>query len=498
MNKRFVSIWFSFLKTDWLKTHNQYLQNVPFALALPDHGRMRITEPGASANVKGVHAGMIVADAKVIVPNIEIKEDDEELAEKLLHKIALWCIRYSPSVGIDLPDGLIIEVTGCTHLWGGEKAYLQDISNRLQQKGFTVKAAIADTIGTAWAIARFGEDKTIIESGKQVEALKSLPPASLRLEDKLCERLYKLGLYNVGSFMQMQRSSLRRRFGEQMLLRIDQAFGYKEEVIQPIIPIEPYLERLPCLEPIQTRTGIEIALNKLLQTLSLRLEKEGKGVRKAKLQCYRVDEDVQTICIHTNHPSLNIKHLFKLFELQIEKIQPGLGIELFTLQVEVEDVKALQETFWMANGSLESTALAELLDHLQSRFGNVVHRYLPDEHHWPERSVRIASSLSEEPSTQWRKDVVRPILLLPSPEKITVTAPIPDYPPMMFIYQNKRHKIIKADGPERIEREWWIEKGLQRDYYIVEDEEGKRYWLFREGHYEEQQKPSWFLHGLFA
>jgi protein ImuB len=500
MQQRFVAIWLRYLKTDWMIGRQPHLKNISFVLVMPDHGRMRITEVSALAKSKGIENGMLVADARILLPSIEIIDDTSNLAQKLLNKIAIWCIRFTPIVAIDLPDGIILDVTGCTHLWGTEEIYLKTIIQRLKKSGFHVRAAMADTIGTAWAVSRYGKTKAIIETGSQAEALMNLPAAALRLEADKLDKLYKLGLHPIGSFMNMQRSVLRRRFGKKFLLRLSQALGYEEEIIQTVIQTEAYHERLPCLEPIQTKTGIEIALQKLLDALCKRLQKEGKGLRTASFKGYRIDNKTEEINIITSHPSGNSKHLFKLFEIKIATIEPASGIELFTLDaMKVEDVNALQETFWTANNSLESIEVAELLDNLQSKFGNnIVHRYLPDEHHLPERSVKLATSLQDKPSIEWRTDKLRPIQLLHSPKRIEVSAPIPDYPPMNFKYDGKLHKVMKADACERIEAEWWIDSGLHRDYYIVEDEEGKRYWLYRLGHYNSEYKPTWFLHGFFA
>ncbi len=187
-----------------------------------------------------------------------------------------------------------------------------------------------------------------------------------------------------------------------------------------------------------------------------------------------------------------------MFEIKLQTIEPGLGIELFVLEApKVEDHVAEQEKLWETKGGLDDIPLSELIDHLTGKFGpNSIHRFLPVEHYWPERSIKSASSLQEKATTEWRLDTPRPIQVLSKPEHIEVTAPVPDYPPMNFRYKGKLHKIIKADGPERIEQEWWLQHGQHRDYYAVEDEEGCRYWLFRSGHYDEDYK--WFIHGFFA
>jgi protein ImuB len=500
MSKRFLSIWFRHLKTDWMIIRNPELKMIPFVLALPDHGRMRITEVSAAACAKGIETGMVVADAKIILPGIKVMDDNPGLTFKLLTNIARWCIRYTPIAAIDTPDGIMLDISGCSHLWGGEQAYLKEIITRLRSFGYHVRAAIADTTGAAWAICHYGKTKAIIPTNEQMEAISNLPPAALRLEQTTVERLHKLGLHPIGRFSGMQRSVLRRRFGQQLLVRLDQALGTTEEIIEPVIPLSPYCERLHCLEPITTKEGIEIALEKLLQNTCSRLEREGKGLRNATFTALRLDNKTVQISISTSYPSNSVRHLFKLLSLKIAGMEPATGIELFLLEVvKVEKVTPVQETFWTHRSSLESKELTELFDSLQHKFGNdIVHRYLPDEHYLPERSVRPARSLSEKTETAWRTDKPRPILLLKVPQLVEVTAPIPDYPPMNFRYKGKLHTIKKADACERIEPEWWLDGGLHRDYYIVEDEEGKRYWLFRAGHYHAVQKPLWYLHGYFA
>ena len=496
MARRFVSIWFRHLTTDWFSLHQPHLRNLPFVLSAPSHGRMVIMSANAAAEAMGIDRGMVLADARAIIPALQVLDDKTDLAEKLLKRLAEWCIRFTPSVAVDMEDGLLLDVTGCSHLWGGDQAYLDAIVTKLNVRGYDVRAAIADTPGVAWAVARFGKS-VVISPGGHVEALLPLPPEALRLELETIERLHKLGLERISQFMCMPRSSLRRRFGQHIINRLDFATGREEETIKSIQSVEPYQERLPCMDPIVTATGIEIALDQLLKTLCHRLQQEQKGIREAIFKGYRVDGKVLQIDIGTNRPSHNIRHLFKLFEIKLSTLEPALGIELFVLEAsKVDDHYPIQEKLWEGSSGLEDERVSELLDRLESKTGSQATRYLPDEHYWPERSIKPASSLVEKLTTAWM-DRPRPIHLLPVPEKIEVTAPIPDYPPMLFQYKGRLHRIIKADGPERIEQEWWLQQGQHRDYYRVEDEAGQRYWLFRLGHYDDK-KFQWFLHGFFA
>jgi protein ImuB len=481
---------------------------------------MRITAANEKAIAQSIYVGMVAADAKAIHPSLTVMDDKAGLAERSLKRIAEWCIRYSPCVAVNGKDGLILDATGCTHLWGGDAGYVNDITARFRKYGYTVRVAIADTVGAAWAVSRYSNDELIIEPGQQSTALLYLPAAALRLDDDTVERLNKLGLRQVKDFIGMPKSALRRRFGKpevrsrksevgkqtpnlrtdvNIITRINQALGLEEEFIHPVHPPAPYQERLPCLEPIVTATGIEIALQQLLECLCKRLKQEGKGIRKAVLKCYRMDGKIEAITIGTIRASHHAEHLFRLFELKISSVEPGLGIELFILEAtKVEDHLCSQETIWKSNGGLEDERISELLDRLSTRIGaGSIRRYLPAEHYWPERSVKASLSLNEEATTIWKVDRPRPLQLLSRPEPIEVMAPIPDYPPMNFRYKGKLHTITKADGPERIEQEWWIEQGQHRDYYYVENEEGCRYWLFRLGHYSDASY-KWFVHGMFV
>ena len=502
MAKRFASLWFRHLLTDWLLVREPDLKDKVVVFTMPERGRKVVTAINKQASILGIVPGMPLADAKALVPDIHAVDEKPGREAKLLRGLGEWCIRYTPIAALDHPHGLILDISGCAHLWGGEYNYLKEIVTKLRSKGYDVRGAITDTPGAAWAIARYGKVKPIIERGKQHEALLPLPPAALRLETPVLERLNKLGLRTIESFAGMPRSVLRRRFGEHLLQRLSQALGETEEYIESIQAVEPYQERLPCLEPIRTATGIEIAIQQLLDNLCNRMSGDGKGLREAVLKCYRIDGQVVQQNIGTNKPSCNARHLFKLFELKIAAIEPALGIELFILEAfKTEDLLPGQEALWKTSTAVNiiNDEVIGLLDRLRAKLGkDKIHRYLPDEHHLPERSIKEAETITEKPSANWKTDNPRPIQLLKRPQRIDVTAPIPDYPPMLFRYKGKVYSIVKSDGPERIEQEWWLQEGEHRDYYVLEDDNGQRYWVYRSGHYDSGPKQDWFIHGFFA
>jgi protein ImuB len=499
MEKRIVSIWLHHLTTDWFTKRQPGLRHTPFVLREASRGRMIIVATNSEAEKNGVSAGMVLADAKAIVPHLVVHDNPPRLSELILRRISEWCIRFSPVVATDPPDGIFIDASGCTHLWGGDSSYLNEIVKRFEKLGYGASAAIADTAGVAWGIARFGKSAKVIPPGQHREALLSLPPEALRVEPEVSHRLHQLGLHQIGQIINISRASLRKRFGAGLVVQLDRALGHHLEILQSVIPVPVYEERLPSLEPIVTATGIKIALEQLVTSLCLKLLKEQKGLRKAVFKCYRVDNKVEQIEIGTNRPTHDVRHILKLFDTSLNTIEPALGIELFILEAPVvEEHLSHQEKMWETEGGLNDNRLAELLDRLASKIGSdTIHRYLPEESYWPERSIKEASTLAESPGIQWRTEKLRPLHLLSKPETIEVSAPIPDYPPMLFRWKGKVHKIMKADGPERIEQEWWIQQGQHRDYYRVEDESGFRYWIFRSGHYSDPLY-QWYLHGFFA
>ncbi|MGC3944294.1 MAG: DNA polymerase Y family protein [Chryseolinea sp.] len=498
MSRRYVSIWFPHLRTDWFALSDPSLHNRPFVLRIQDHGRMVISATNVKAELKGIHVGLVLADARAIVTDLEARDDIPDIPLKILTELAQWCVRFTPSAAIDPDDGLMLEVSGCAHLWGGEELYMKAIETRLNARGFGVRLSMADTPIVAWAIARYGKGSMRIEPGQQQTALMRLPPEALRIEVEVIQRLHKLGLHQISQFFKMPRQILRRRFGRMLLDQMDKALGLQIDEIVAVLPPSQYVERLPCLEPVATREGIEYALEQLLVALCGQLQKEQKGLRSALLKAYRVDGVTLEAKIGTHRPSHHVAHIKKLFENRISMLEPGLGFELFELAaIVVEDNPAEQERIWETGSGLDDERLTELIDRLLDRDGIEVSRFVAAEHYWPERSFRKCDELSEPASVNWRTDVLRPTQLLSPPELIEVTAPIPDYPPMLFVYGGRIHRVVKADGPERIEQEWWLQQGQHRDYYRVEDETGERYWIFRLGHYHDENY-QWFLHGFFA
>ncbi len=492
---RWISIWFPYWKTDELARRFPQTRVQSVVVYARVKGRMIITGSNAIAREAGIQQDMLLADARAMVSDLQTIQDKPALLDQVLTQLANWCIRFSPFVALDLPDGIWIDASGCAHLWGGELAYIKDIHIRMRALGYQTRITIADTMGAAWAQSRYGgEALTIIPIGQHAAYLAGLPPAALRLEERVVEKLNRLGLFQIRDLLNMPMASLRRRLGEDSIRCLQQALGYRHIAVQPIqLPVE-WTERLPCLDPVTHAKGIEYAIDVLLKRITKRLADVGKGIRQVQIQAYRVDRKMETMMVQVLEATNQADYIFKLFELKIPLCSPGPGIETFVLDVlSTGEMITAQPSILTGEQRDHQKAMHMLMDRLTTKIGiDRVFHFQPKPIHWPEHSLQKVHGAIDMATESWPQQTTRPAVLLNPPQPIQVAAPIPDYPPLLFRFQGMVHTIRKADGPERIEQPWWIQDGQHRDYFYVEDEDGSRYWLFRLGHY---QMGSWFLHG---
>lgn len=465
-----------------------------------DGRRLMVAAADAAARATGILAGMPLAHARALHPTLAVRDADPADDAAALADLAAWCLRYTPLAAPDAPDGLWLDATGSAHLFGGEAALLADIAARLCRAGLSCRAAIADTPGAAWAMARHGSGG-VIPPGGQVEALEDLPTAALRIEPEAVRGLRRLGIDRIGGLLAMPRAPLARRFGAGVAARLDQVLGRAPEPITPLCPPDAISHRLAFVEPLSTAPALATAIEALLRALCLRLAEAGQGARRLDLFCERLDGSSQAIGIGTARPVRDPAHLARLLGEHIERIDPGEGIEAMHLVASRTD--ALPASQLIALGEGGDAELEMLVDVLENRFGaGRVYRCAPVESDVPERAVRHLPALAPPVAAGWPPGLPRPIRLLARPQPVEALSLLPDQPPVAFTWRRQRRRIRRADGPERIFGEWWLrdsETSAVRDYWAVEDEEGRRYWLFRRGDGERPETGdlSWYLHGIF-
>ncbi len=472
----------------------------PFALLRTERQRRMVVAVNRAAAVLGIVPGQTLSDARALEPALEVAEATPEADSALLGRIADWARRYSPWTAADEPDGVVIDITGCAHLFGGEQALAADLTGRLRAAGFAARAAIADSPAAAWGLVRFGSPEE-----RRGEALDGLPLPALRLPAEMVEGLHALGLRRIGDLHAMPRAGLAARFGGRLLQRYDQAFGRLDEPISPRRPVADHRERLTFAEPIATPESIAGALRHLLGRLCKGLEAAGQGARRLRLDAHRtdqrVDDEPQSLSLGTSRPTRDPAALARLFAPLLERIEPGPGLETLVLSAtETGPLSAVQTGL---DGEEADGGLAELVDRLTLRLGErAVLRLVPRESWLPERCVAPHPPLERLPSLKPWAGQPRPLRLLTPPEPVEATAPLPDDPPLQFVWRGVRHRVSRAEGPERIECEWWRGEGALglavRDYYRVEDGDGRRFWLFRAGLYRPGENPRWFLHGFLG
>jgi protein ImuB len=476
----------------------------PFALITTERGVRRLASVDEAAKALGLYVGQKATDAMALVP--ELVTDEADPAGDLASLTALvdWCVRFSPAVAADPPDGLLLDVTGVAHLWGGEAAMLEDLLARLQRQGIPARGAVAGSAGAAWALARFGEDQAVAAAGEEAQLLAPLSVAALRLELQTAAQLSRLGLARIGQLAALPRDQLTRRFGAQVLRRLDQALGRAEEALVFRRPPTPWFARLAFAEPISAPEDLARASADIAQRLCARLAAEGQGAGRFELAFHRLDGRAERLAIGLSLPGRAPGAIARLFAPMLERVDPGFGVEVVTLAAErVEPLPERQIGLEAIGAVAPEDGIAPLVDRLCNRLGQAnVWRADPYPSHIPERAVVRRAPFAAAAGEAWNRGQPRPVRLFSRPEPIEAAAPIPDDPPIFFRWRGQLRRVSHAEGPERLAEEWWRRPPGEtapshvRDYYRVEDETGARYWLFRAGFYGGEEAPKWWLHGL--
>jgi len=479
-------------------------RDIPLGLKGSDGRRRVITAADDLARQMGVYVGMPVAKAESIYSNLVILDADPMADALALEKLAIWALRlYSPLVAADPPDGLVLDIQGAAHLFGGEAGLVEDARRRLTDFNISTQVALADTWGAAHALARFGRQAVqIVEPARLGEALRHLPVEALRLPSDMVPDLRLLGLDTIGELAGKPRPPLTKTFGPKLFRRIDQAFGRLNEPIEPVEASELIRIERVFAEPIGAPETIQKYTRRLTDRMCLRLEEAGLGSRRLDLHFTRTDNRIETIFVATAKPVRDARRLAKLLIDKIETVDPGWGIDKMVMTAAFTEPLAMNQTL----ASFEAPArpdVEDLWDVLANRHGSdCLYRAISVPTDIPERAVRRVAPTSSEVGSRRNAFYRRPQRLYRKPEEIMALAVMPDHPPRAFTWRGQRYAVACADGPERIRGEWWVtdrEKGKVRDYFVLEVESGERFWAFRtgDGQHADTGGLKWYLHGKF-
>jgi protein ImuB len=511
---RVISVWLPFFQTELIERRTSGVrldEPSPFAIITKGKGGKRLLALNPAARESGLHAGMLLTDACAMLPELRTALHDPEPERRMLTQLAAACNRFSPWAAPDAPDGLWIDATGLAHLFGGEQPMLEAIIAFLRRLGFSAYAAIAGTAGAAWAGARHvGKPITMIEPGKEMETLASLPVRALRIDPDSAALLDRLGLKTIGQLLAIPRPHLRMRLGTLIGTRIDQALGHEGEALSPLIAEPVYAARVEFTDPLTAMDALELTARRLVDVVAAQLQADGKGARRFTLMLFDTQNGKTELPVRMARASCEASHIARIIKERLAALEgrfdPNLGFDAAALYaMSVEPLTARQSELLTGTlaGSEDKVRLAQFLDRVTARLGEkAVRRFAFKESYLPERASFHVSATAEadiKAASAAPLSQPRPLMLLPKPELISAISQVPDYPPHQFTWRRCRHLVMKAEGPERISPEWWHDdeggKTPQaRDYYTVEDKEGRRFWLYGEG---DGLNRRWFMHGLF-
>ncbi len=478
-----------------------------------------VNTAGAQAGAK---VGMMLADARTLCPQIQTAPADPAGDLAFLEKLAIWAQQWGPWSALDPPDGVLIDITAAAHLFGGERRLLADVEAAFAQRKLAVRSAIAPTAGAAWALAHFGPARAILNGQEDaMRHLGDLPVAALRLDSDVLTVLRRLGLKRLGDLADIAkgainrseaaaRDALHRRFRNRKspsanpLVRLDQILGRVPEPLLPIVVRQMPLVQRRLMEPLRHRALLDQVLTDLAADMARELEGRGEGARRLELGLWRVDGEVIVRRLELAAATREPAHITRLFADKLEDIDAGFGIETVRLYASwAEPLDIAQKDVEEAT-ERHGTSLAACLDRLSVRLGpGAVRRPVPHASHLPERAQRWQPPLDPEPVLQnVAEPRARPLKLLDKAERVAVLYASPDGYPQRFRWRGNVHEVVRVEGPERIAPEWWRQKSTVRlrDYYRIEDAEGRRYWIYRHGVSGDGRggMPDWFLQGLLA
>ncbi|MCW2317574.1 protein ImuB [Rhodoblastus acidophilus] len=506
----YLALFLPFLPTERLRLSGGAPDDgTPFALVEKRANAQRLVALDPAALGQGLTPGLSLSDARARVPRLIVAPADLAADRALLLRLAARCERYTPLTALDEPHGLVLDIVGCAHLFGGEEAMRLRLIADFRAWGFTAQAAVAPSPDCARALARFSVGGVFMPD--QAEgAVGRLPLAALEADEDVRFALSRAGFKTLGDLAARPRRAFAARFGNEFPYRLDRVFGRADRRITPLrSPPDRMVER-HFLEPLAQREALEPVIGDLLSEAAFLLERRGEGGRAFELFLFRADGHVRRVCVETLRPTRDEKFLARLFHEKLDSLMdpldPGFGFDALRLCIpRAETCDAAQACFDGAAQSDHERELSELLDRLTTRFGRArVLRFMREDAYEPERESRLVPA-SALPST-WPAPVVgeppaRPLTLFDPPQPVEVVALAPDGPPARFRWRRKTHDVLRAEGPERLAPDWRTQglEAPERDYYRVEDGEGRRFWLFRHGLYERgDAAPRWFLHGLFA
>lgn len=519
--RRYLAVWFPFLPADRIRRERRQKKDAPadLPLVIVDKAKsaMRIFAVDQSAAALRLAPGMTLADARAQVPELDAVQADGLADKRLLDQLAAACDRFTPLASISAPDGVVLDITGCSHLFGSETKLLQAVSMRLSAFHVTLKVSIADTPEAALAFVRHSRQQ-IIPPGKTRDYAGKLLVKALHAAPEVTVALNRAGLKTIGDLLARPTAMLSARFGEDLTRQMQRVAGMEDIRLTPLRPLPQCMVEQVFAEPLLHQDAIDMQLRSLIAAATQQLEMRGSGGRRFEARFFRVDGRVALIAVDTSFATRDATLLMRLFAEKFDSLadplDPGFGFDAMRLAVPViEAVEPQQVTTDLAGTPTDAYAerLHELVDTLAIRFGpETVQRFVAEDRHIPERASRHVPASQRAQAAAWPELIadepaLRPLQLFHPPQPIETLAEVPDGPPIRFRWRRVLHQVTKAEGPERFAPEWWRGSGEDgitpqpRDYYRIEDNNGLRFWVFREGFYGDAPRPpQWFMHGLFA
>ncbi|MEL6607893.1 MAG: DNA polymerase Y family protein [Pseudomonadota bacterium] len=548
--RRILALWFPRLGAErMLRRARGQLDIGPLAIVRETGNLQSLCFLSQEAEAQGLRLGQPLRDALAMCPGLVTHTEVPQADAVFLTHLRRWAGKLSPWVSETGPTGLAIDLTGAAHLFGGEDGVLDLVEDDCARFGLTVQMGIADTMGAAWALAHYaGQGPSTARSGDAIDqeayatraravkrrnwekggaapqvvalrtrqarvaapgqtraAIRLLPVAALRLDDKTVAELNRVGLRRIEDVLNQPRGPLVRRFGQQLGQRMDQALGLLAEPISPAKPPRNHSVRLSFPDPIGLADDLLAGIDRMLPTLGKHLRDAGRGARRVRLEAYRTDQSMRWIEVGLARPSPEPDRIRPLLAMKIDDIDAGYGIDMLRLIATVHEPIRPEQTRRIPGAAVQvaatqGSATEDLMGRLGARVGlEAITRFHPASSHIPEKAYQtVAAAFTEPEYDGWQvMEQPRPLTLFPVE---LVDAPDTPAMPDQFRWRGRTHQTAHARGPERIAPEWWLDdrnwRSGTRDYWDVMTQDGTRLWLYYA--HGAGVSGGWFCQGQFA
>ena len=449
--------------------------------AVVDGGRVLVCN--APARARGVRPGMSLATAGALAPALVQRAREPAAEAAALEQLAAWALQFTPSVSLEPPAGLVLEIEGSLKLLGGLKAILAALERGAADMGYTLSTGVAPTVAAAWLLARAGCDTVVSCKRMIAPAVAPLPLRALDCAPAVLETLAAAGVKTVGEALALPREGAARRCGPQFTAQLDRVLGVQPEARRFFAPAETFAAKLELGCAVDDAPALLLSARRLLVQLAGSLAARCGSIERFRLALIHEDLAPTLLEVGLATPTRDAQRFVEVLRERLAALT--LAAPVTAIGLAADDILQLagESRALFHDAAERGDEWERLLERLRARLGGeAVHGLATCAEHRPERAWQAAAPGTRGAAPAAR---TRPLWLLGQPRPLRQVAEKP---------HAEDGPLALIAGPERIESGWWDGGEVRRDYFVAQAANRATLWIYR----ERRRPGGWYLHGIFG